>query len=61
MKNRIYCFIAILFSCSLALLSSCQWIAHQKQLDMELEDIGVEAAKADIEVSKKLAEKEIGK
>jgi hypothetical protein len=41
--------------------SSCQWFQHQEQIDRQLEDIGVEAAKDEVDITKKLAEKEIGK
>ena len=46
---------------SLSILSSCQWLTHQRQIDSQLEDIGVQAARDEVELSKKLAEKELAR
>jgi hypothetical protein len=44
---------------SLFLFCSCDWVAHKFKFSMEVEDVVLEAAKEEIEMSKKLAEKEL--
>lgn len=53
----------LLYGClsSLFLFVSCDYIAHKFKFSMEMEDVVLEAAKEEIELSKKLAEKEIKK
>lgn len=51
--------LALLLYCFMFLLPSCGWIAHQNAMDKELEDIGVEAAKKEVEVGGKSLDEDV--
>lgn len=50
-------FLFLAFCC----LSGCEWVSHKLKIQMEIEDVIVEAAKEEIELSKELADKELKK
>lgn len=41
------------------LMPSCAWINHQKQVDSELEDIGVEAARKEVDAGGKSLDEDV--
>lgn len=53
----------LLYGClsSLFLFVSCDYIAHKFKFSMEVEEVVLEAAKEELELSKDLADKEIKK
>lgn len=58
-KEMKYSIIALLLYSCIALLPSCQWYQHQEKIESEMEDLGVEAARKEIEIGGKSLDQDV--